>query len=215
VPIVVAGNYIQTASVTPAPPAALVGLILGGFLLTVAQHRKNKNLDILLRGYAELGSRGVFSGPLVIVGSEGPETPALYELGHSLGMQDRLIFINSISDHELNWLYANCSLFIACSSIEGYCLPVAEARVAQARVVCSDIPILREIGGAQCVYFSLAGNAVGNLVDAIQSSLVKEAIETCTDVQLLNSVVLEQYSKLYAQVIHGQSMIERIRFRRE
>jgi glycosyltransferase involved in cell wall biosynthesis len=201
VPTVIAGNYIQTASGIPVPPASLEFLRPNSFLLTVAQHRKNKNLDILLRGYAALEKSGVDVGPLILVGADGPETPLLYEECESLGIRNQVMFIHSISDSELSWLYSNCALFVVCSSIEGYCLPVAEARAAGARVVCSDIATLKEIGGAQCIYFSLAGNAVENLVKAMTLGIEQEATGSGSDLSSDNSSVVEEYSKLYASIM--------------
>ena len=201
VPTVMAGNYVQMTSGPPTQPASLVSLKYDSFLLTVAQHRKNKNLDILLRGYAELLKSGACFGPLVIVGAEGPETASLYEECASLEILDRVKFVHSISDNELGWLYSNCALFVACSSIEGYCLPVAEARAAGARIVCSDIATLKEIGGAECTYFSLAGDPVKNLVKAITLGIVQETTGSGLDGSSGNSSVVAQYSRLYARVL--------------
>ena len=201
VPTVVTGNYVEIPTEAPAPPASLEGIGSEGFVLAVAQHRKNKNLDLLMRGFAELGNCGGFHGPLVIVGSEGPETASLHRLSKSLGPSERVKFIHSILDTELRWLYANCSIFVACSSIEGYCLPLVEAQANQARIVCSDIAILREIGGTQCIYFSLAGDAVHNLVNAMRKCMDQGAIEGGPDFDLRKPSVLAEYSKLYSRVM--------------
>jgi glycosyltransferase involved in cell wall biosynthesis len=203
VPTVIAGNYILTANGTPAPPATLESLSRDRFLLTVAQHRKNKNLDILLRGYAELAKTRVL-GPLVIVGTEGPETASLHEECESLGIKSEVKFIHSISDNELNWLYANCALFVASSSIEGYCLPVAEARAAGAKVVCSDIPTLKEVGGPQCIYFSLTGDVVENLVKAMTLGFEQPTTESGQDIHSGNRDVVAQYSSLYRLVLFAR-----------
>jgi glycosyltransferase involved in cell wall biosynthesis len=201
VPTEATGNYVEIPSEAPTQPASLEGIGPEGFVLTVAQHRKNKNIDLLIRGFTDLANREGFEGLLVIVGSEGPETAALHRLSKSQGVSERLKFVNSISDTELHWLYANCSLFVACSSIEGYCLPLAEAQASQARIVCSDISTFREIGGAQCVYFSLAGDAASNLVAAMKTCLNQPAIETRPDFHLRNSSVLAEYVKLYSRVM--------------
>jgi glycosyltransferase involved in cell wall biosynthesis len=199
VPTVVTGNYVEIPSEAPAPLASLEGMGSEGFVLTVAQHRKNKNLDLLIRGFTELANYGGFHGPLLIVGSEGPETAALHRLSKSLGVSERVKFIHSILDTELHWLYANCSIFVACSSIEGYCLPLVEAQANHARIVCSDIAILREIGGTQCIYFSLTGDAVRSLVNAMKTCMDQAAIETGPDCHLRKSSVLAEYSKLYSR----------------
>jgi len=201
VPTVVTGNYVESPSGGSTPPAALEGTVAHGFVLAVAQHRKNKNLDLLIRGFAELIMGGGFDGPLIIVGIEGPETESLNKLRKSLGVSKRVRFIHSIVDAELHWLYAQCSLFVACSSMEGYCLPVIEARANRARIVCSDIPMLREIGGPQCTYFSLAGDVLSSLVTAMKTRMDLPAIEEGPDLDLGRSRVLAEYSNLYSHVM--------------
>jgi glycosyltransferase involved in cell wall biosynthesis len=200
VPVVVTGNYIESLSGAPAPPASLEGIRAEGFVLAVAQHRKNKNLDLLIRGFTEFVNREEFHGFLVIVGTEGPETASLHRLNKSLGVSKRVKFIRSILDSELRWLYANCSIFVVCSSIEGYCLPLVEAQANRARIVCSDIPVLRENGGAHCTYFSLAGNALGALANAMSACISQPAIEKGPDLHLQQSSILAEYSKLYSRV---------------
>ena len=205
VPTVVTGNYVETPSEPPAPPVSLEEMGPDGFVLAVAQHRKNKNLDILIRGFTELVGIGGFQGSLVIVGSEGPETAALHELSKSVGAPGRVKFIQSILDTELHWLYAHCSIFVACSSIEGYCLPLAEARANRARIVCSDIAILREIGGTRCIYFSLTDDVIHNLVSAMKACMDQAASETSPDFRSCGSGVLEEYSMLYSRVIASRA----------
>ncbi len=134
----------------------LPGLDERPFLLAVAQHRKNKNLGLLLAAFAEL--RGRASGDdlrLVIVGGEGPETPYLRRLTRQLSLEKHLVLRQALADSALCWLYRNCVLVVAPSTIEGFGLPVIEALQCGSRVLCSDIPAFREVGGKACHYFSL------------------------------------------------------------
>jgi glycosyltransferase involved in cell wall biosynthesis len=70
-------------------------------------------------------------------------------------LQEQVIFHAGVTDQELSWLYANCEILIAPSSIEGFGLPVAEALQCGAPVVCSDIPAFREVAGNAAQYFDL------------------------------------------------------------
>ena len=201
VPVVVTGNYVRMSDDVSIPPAIATELAGSPFLLSVAQHRKNKNLDLLLLGYRELINRGVTSFPLLIVGSKGPETPTLTGLVENLGIRDRVKFVHSISDSELGWLYSNSSVVVLCSSIEGYCLPVAEALASHAKIVCSDIDILREIAGDHGVYFSLYGDADRNLADAIVSALGNNVPAAPLDERFAEGNILARYYELYARVL--------------
>jgi glycosyltransferase involved in cell wall biosynthesis len=127
------------------------------FLLAVAQHRKNKNLGLLLTAFAKF--RAQASGEnhlrLVIVGGDGPETPYLRRLTRQLSLEKHLVFGRALADPALCWLYRNCALVVAPSTIEGFGLPVVEALQCGSRVLCSDIPAFREVGGEACHYFRL------------------------------------------------------------
>jgi glycosyltransferase involved in cell wall biosynthesis len=127
------------------------------FFLAVAQHRKNKNLKLLVDAFAQLLERNQIHQDtcLLVVGGEGPETRHLKNLvsQHSLG--EHVYFKTSLTDPELWWLYTNCSLFLAPSAIEGFGMPLIEALRCGCRIVCSDIPVFHEIAGPACHYFDL------------------------------------------------------------
>jgi glycosyltransferase involved in cell wall biosynthesis len=146
------------------------------FLLAVAQHRRNKNLELLLKGFADLRERGgQWEGlGLLIVGSSGPETGRLKRIVGQLSLQGRVAFRAGVTDPELSWLYANCEMLVAPSSIEGFGLPVVEALQCGARVLCSDIPVFHEIAGNAAQYFDLyCSSPAKTLADA--------AIFTCRE----------------------------------
>jgi glycosyltransferase involved in cell wall biosynthesis len=126
------------------------------FILNVAQHRKNKNIPLLLSAFADLLRQRSISAEtcLVIVGSQGPLTKLIRSTITSMSLENNVVMADTLTDSELCWLYRNCDLFVASSSIEGFGLPLAEALRCGARIVCSDIPVFREIGGNECSYFS-------------------------------------------------------------
>ncbi|OKH23033.1 mannosyltransferase [Hydrococcus rivularis NIES-593] len=198
--IAVTYNYVDFSQLVPK---ALARPELGEndpFLLWVAQHRKNKNIDLLIEAYSTLikSDRLKPSTKLIIVGSPGPETENLHEQIQTLSLQDRVLLLSSIQDSELCWLYQNCEIFVAPSSQEGFCLPLAEALYFSCKVVCSDIPIFREIGSSSCIYFSLEGDPLNNLSQAIVQSLEQPSKKTSGDCRFSKSKVAEQYLALYS-----------------
>ena len=60
---------------------------------------------------------------------------------------DRIRFIGAVSDAELEglWRIAECFAFPTLG--EGFGLPLLEAMAHGVAVACSDIPVLREVGG--------------------------------------------------------------------
>jgi glycosyltransferase involved in cell wall biosynthesis len=126
------------------------------FILSVAQHRKNKNIPLLLSAFADLLRQRLIPAEtcLVIVGSQGPLTNLIRSTITSMSLENNVVMAGTLPDSELCWLYRNCNLFVASSLIEGFGLPLAEALRCGARIVCSDIPVFREIAGNECFYFS-------------------------------------------------------------
>src|SRR6201999_1945580 len=73
------------------------------FLLTVAQHRSNKNLGLLLSGFRALrASDDKYRDlQLLIVGAEGPETPSLHALAARDELRESVAFRSALPDAEL------------------------------------------------------------------------------------------------------------------
>jgi glycosyltransferase involved in cell wall biosynthesis len=205
VPAVTVGNYVRLCEGPPVAPSFDTEIQPRQFVLSVAQHRSNKNLDVLLRAFAALPADVPAFRSLVMVGSEGPETPKLRNLSQSLALEHRVQFLQSRSDEELLWLYRECSLVVIPSRDEGYCLPAAEAIAAGARTVCSDIPILREVCGANCEYFSLVGNPAENLAAAMRSAQAALAPTRRWDPDVSQAETLSRYLALYDHVLSSWS----------
>jgi glycosyltransferase involved in cell wall biosynthesis len=192
-------NVVDFKEVQPEIPKFFRGQENIPFLLSVAQHRKNKNLNLLIYSYGFLlRMKKIDAGTkLILVGSQGPETENLMRQIAELKLQDHVHLLSSINDGELSWLYQQCQSFIMPSSIEGFCLPLAEAIHLSCKVVCSDIPIFREIGSADCVYFSLQNNPIGNLAQAISQVMQRPpVVSKYARFSKLN--ITNQYLQFYA-----------------
>jgi glycosyltransferase involved in cell wall biosynthesis len=166
-------NYVDFSETIPKIPDLFRDNSNVPFLLCVAQHRKNKNLDLLLDAYALLLEEKQLNPAtlLVLVGGSGPETKTLNQKIQALELQQKVLLIASISDGELYWLYDRCELYVAPSSTEGFCLPLVEALYSSCQVVCSDIPIFREVAGPNCHYFELNQNSLQNLSMSIATAI--------------------------------------------
>jgi glycosyltransferase involved in cell wall biosynthesis len=173
------------------------------FVLMVAQHRANKNIPMALKVFDELLQKEKIDKQtlLLLVGNGGPETAAIKSAIKQRALEKKVKLVAGVSDGELRWLYENCELLIAPSSMEGFGLPVVEALLCGSRVVCSDIPAFREIGGEACHYFDLhAESGFSAMTVAICNALAEPAREA----QRLERFSLEniagQYAALYVQL---------------
>jgi glycosyltransferase involved in cell wall biosynthesis len=196
-------NYVDFSEIIPKFPVELENQLSEPFLLTVGQHRKNKNLDLLIQAFALLLKTNKLetSTKLVIVGSSGPETDNLAKSIAQLFLEKQVLMVSAINDSELCWLYQNCQLFVIPSSTEGFCIPLAEALHLSCKVVCSAIPVFQEVGSESCIYFDLRGDSVENLSLAIAKALDRPPPDkSFRDDRFSKAGAAHEYLKLYSQV---------------
>ena len=193
-------NYVDFEGIETKAPQAVEED--SQFVLSVAQHRQNKNLDLLIKAYAKLLETGKIAPEceLIIVGTSGPETENIKNLIGQLDLEDKVNLLSALDDGELCWLYQNCQLFVIPSSTEGFCLPLAEALHFSDRIICSDIPIFQEIASG-CAYFSFENNAVANLTQAMTEVIERPMSSDYESLQKFDkSNIAQQYINLYEQV---------------
>jgi len=175
---------------------------LSKFVLIVAQHRANKNIQLALTVFDALLQGSKIDGHtlLLIVGNEGPETAAIKATIKQRALEKNVKLVAGVSDGELRWLYDNCELLIAPSSIEGFGLPVVEGLLCGSRVVCSDIPAFREIGGEACHYFDLHAESRSSAITAICNALDEPARPATRLERFSLEHIAREYAALYVQL---------------
>jgi glycosyltransferase involved in cell wall biosynthesis len=196
-------NFVDFEQTESIRPKDLPKAFDAPYILSVGQHRKNKNFDLLLQAYAQLIHNNSFNTTkLIIVGSPGPETDSLFHLIQELSLQNLVVMLSAIEDNELCWLYQNCQLFVMPSALEGFCIPLIEALHFSCKVVCSNIPIFKEVGSSSCTYFDLTGDTIKNLAQSMTESL--ESVisrEVDTHLQFSKIVIAEQLLQFYSELI--------------
>jgi glycosyltransferase involved in cell wall biosynthesis len=177
------------------------------FLLCVAQHRRNKNLPLLVRAFHRILRMGQVGKEmkLVIVGITGPETRNIHRLVSALRLETSVRFLEGVSESELQWCYRQCQAVVSPSAIEGFGLPIAEALLAGCRVVCSDIPAYREVGDEQCRFVSLERSAVETLAEAIVATLTEPKGSPKPLQQFSVPVLGPQYVDLYRKLMTSET----------
>jgi glycosyltransferase involved in cell wall biosynthesis len=173
------------------------------FALMVAQHRANDNISLALQAFEHLLQRKKMgkTASFVLVGNHGPEAVAIQTLIRQRSLQENVELIDGVSDGELKWLYANCEFLIAPSPMEGFGFPIAEGLFCGSRIVCSDIPAFREIGGETCHYFDPhAQSASSAMVEAISNALAEPTKPAKRLERFLLDNVAKEYAALYVQL---------------
>jgi glycosyltransferase involved in cell wall biosynthesis len=143
-----------TAQPDPAADAEAVRLLQTSSpgdirLLSVGSTIPRKRMDVLLRVFASV-LKEFPTARLVRVG--GPFTEAQAQLARELGVEESILVLPFIGRDVLASIYRRVTLLLQTSEAEGFGMPLAEAMACGCPVVASDLTVLREIGGAACVY---------------------------------------------------------------
>ena len=169
------------------------------FLLSVSQHRKNKNIPLLIRVFHRLIHHRLIheSMKLIVIGIVGPETARICRLISELRLGERVLLLQGLSEPALQWCYRHCEALVAPSETEGFGLPVAEALLVGCRVICSDIPSFREIDEEHCRLVALGPGAEEKFAEAIVASLKQPPTPPISLPKFSSEVLGTQYLNLY------------------
>lgn len=135
------------------------------WILHVGSAIPRKRVDILLKSFA-FARRSIPNLRLVKVGGDwAQEHRQIIEQGNLLSAIDHP---TDLSRTELAKLYRDASLVLVPSEAEGFGLPVIEALACGSRVLCSDLPVLREVAGNSANYAPVGDEQVwGNAILSI------------------------------------------------
>lgn len=123
--------------------------------LVVGSLEPRKNIQFVLDAFEHVWSRNPVA-KLVLVGHNTWRVDALLDrIEHHALYGSSLFWIRDATDTDLDYLYENATGLIFASMIEGFGLPIVEAMQRGLPVLCSDIPVFREIADGKAHFFSL------------------------------------------------------------
>ncbi len=122
------------------------------YVLHVGTLEPRKNLPTLLEAWRLLRARGAEPPPLVLCGRLGWKSEELQEEIESAAAEGWVVHYGYLKDGQVAALYRDATLVTLPSIYEGFGLPAVEAMGAGAPLLCSDIPVLREVAGESAVY---------------------------------------------------------------
>lgn len=147
----------------PAPAEPPYGLM-------VANITPNKNVQLLIRALGRLAQDGVRPKVLLAGRDEFGVLPGLLAENPNID----LVQLGAVSDDELRDLYAKARVYINTSLVEGFCLPILEAHTFNVPVICSKLPVLREVAGDGALFVD--PHSPEQLADAIRRVFEDDAL---------------------------------------
>jgi glycosyltransferase involved in cell wall biosynthesis len=159
-------NGVDTAFFRPRAEHAARGPVHvrlgldGNYVLYLGALMPRKNLEVALRGFSAFlqnGRKPAGSRPfkLVLAGMSRSDAYAseLRRIADRVA-PGSICFAGFLPDQECLALLQHASIFLAPSRGEGFDLPALEAMACGIPVICSDLPVHRELLGPDVVYFS-------------------------------------------------------------
>lgn len=106
-----------------------------------------KNHLLLMNLWSRLAVTTAEPPRLIVIGARGWENEQVIDmLERSRRLRGLVEERNGLSDAEVEALVRRCQALLLPSFAEGFGLPLAEALAAGVPAICSDIPVLREVG---------------------------------------------------------------------
>lgn len=117
-------------------------------------------------------------------------------------------FVGSVSGDSITSHYRNCDIYVAPTLAETYGRGVVEALAEGSLVVCSDLPVLREVGGSWPRFFE-PGNAeslAATLNATLRSTNSFDRVTQAREIRRRHSLsrMGEAYVNLYRQVLQAK-----------
>lgn len=120
------------------------------FILYVGRLELKKNIPRLIEAYKSLPEN---NWPLVLAGRWGNYGRQEIEKLLTPEYKDKIILLGYVSQKHYSQLLGAASLFVFPSKFEGFGIPILEAMACGTPVLCSNLPVLKEVAANAAMYF--------------------------------------------------------------
>ena len=138
------------------------------YLLAVSTIHPHKNFVRLLEAYGQLAAEG-WQEHLVVAGLPGKSWKAVHRLLNGKDWASRVHLVGWQRREVILSLFNNAEALVFPSTFEGFGMPVLEAMASGLPVVCSDIPVLREIANGAAQFFDPTSSSA--IAEGVHSAL--------------------------------------------
>ena len=119
------------------------------FLLYVGTIEERKNLLTLVKALKQV--RDI---PLVVIGKKKKYFNSVLEYIQGNKLENRLLFLEDVSNTDLSAIYRLAEIFIFPSLFEGFGIPIIEAMISKTPVITSQNSCFAEAGGNDSIYIN-------------------------------------------------------------
>ena len=175
------------------------------YLYFIGNLEPRKNLKTLIKAYRLLPQDIKDEYSLILAGGKGWKTESTQKaLDSAVKTGEDIKHLGFIDQEDSPILYQGASLFVMPSLYEGFGMPVLEAMASGTPVVASDIPVLREVGGAYATYAN--PHSPESFQDAIIKALAKPRPER---EELQKNVTRYSWSENVQNIINAVRTIDK------
>jgi glycosyltransferase involved in cell wall biosynthesis len=147
-------NKLNTNLITSTEEKPLIPFEAHQFYLMVGSNNPRKNFAFV----EQVFTNQLTDKKLVIVGADHSS----FNSNESIN-SNNIVRLKNVTENELAWLYKNTMALINPSFYEGFGIPNIEAMYFKTPILCSNIPVFKEVCNKYAGYFEL-----GNEVDFIE-----------------------------------------------
>lgn len=144
------------------------------FIFRLGTIEPRKNVEGVIKAYAEWRARDKSAPPLVVAGGKGWYYQQVFKLVESLNLQDSVFFPGYVPQADLPLWYNAASLMVYPSHFEGFGLPVLESMACGTPVVTANVSSLPEVAGTAALMVSPTDTTA--LSRAMQSAFEDETL---------------------------------------
>ncbi len=182
-----------------------------GFISRIS---REKGHEVLIHAYKQfkdfLAAKGAEDNSFLFLGGGGDLEPETKQLIKDLDLDDTAVITGRFASEDHQKFYATLDCFVFPSLAEGFGIVLLEAMAHLLPVICSDLEVLQEVGGATVRYFE-AGNPndlAEKMVDLYGrrdqfKELTQSAFQRVHDLYSFESFT-EKYLNLYSRLLQNE-----------
>ncbi len=173
------------------------------FILYVGSREKYKNFKSLAKAFSK--SKYLNNNFKIVCFGGGNFKKVELKYFEKLGIENKIENYKG-NDLELERLYKKTSLFVSLSEYEGFGLTLLEAMKFRCPIVCSDIPVFKEIYNNSCIFVKPKNiNDVKKAIEKLLKSKAKQKKITLNGKKIINKFTWKKCasdtSKVYQKIL--------------